>query len=74
LSRNAHLRQADRRQQGQPPQITALAWQAQRRLCARYRHFVSRGKPTPQIVTAIARELLGFIWAIGREAEQFAAA
>jgi transposase len=66
-----HLR---RRQQGQPPQVTALAWQAQRRLCARYRHFVSRGKPTPQIITAIARELLGFIWAIGREAEQRVAA
>jgi transposase len=66
-----HLR---RRQHGQPPQITALAWQAQRRLCARYRHFVSRGKPTLQIITAIARELLGFIWAIGRAAEQRVAA
>ncbi len=63
-----HLR---RRQQGQPPQITALAWQAQRRLCARYRHFVSRGKPTPQIVTAIARaDCSASSGRIGRVAEQ----
>jgi hypothetical protein len=35
---------------------------------------VSRGKPTPQIITTIARELRGFVWAIGREAEQLVAA
>lgn len=63
-----------RRQAGQPTNITSLAWQAQRRLCARYRHFAARGMPTPKVVTIVARELLGFIWAIGREAEPHAVA
>lgn len=61
-----------RRQQGQPAAITALAWQAQRRLCTRFRHLVARGKPRPQVATAVARELLGFMWAIGSEAERLA--
>jgi len=55
------------RQQGQPPAVQAIAWQAQHRLCARYRRLTGRGKLKPQVVTAIARELLGFIWAIGQE-------
>jgi transposase len=55
------------RQQGQSPAVQAIAWQAQHRLCARYRRLTSRGKLKPQVVTAIARELLGFIWAIGQE-------
>ena len=62
-----------RRQQGQPPGITALAWKAQRRLCARYRRLLARGKPHPHAAAAVARELLGFIWAIGVEAERAAA-
>jgi transposase len=41
-----------------------IAWKAQLRLCARYRHFWAKGKVKPVIVTAIARELCGFIWAI----------
>lgn len=59
-----------KRQQGQPTEITQLAWAAQRRLCARFKHLLARGKPRPQVVTTIARELLGFMWAIGRQAEQ----
>jgi transposase len=39
----------------------------QHRLCQRYRRLTGRGKLKPQVVTAIARELLGFIWAIGQE-------
>lgn len=65
------------RQAGQPTEITELAWKAQHRLCARYRHLSARGKPKQHVVTVIARELLGFIWAIGvateRAAEQHAA-
>lgn len=61
------------RQAGQPESITALAWKAQHRLCARYRRLVGRGKPKQHVVTVIARELLGFIWAIGLVAEQQAA-
>lgn len=57
------------RQAGQPPEIIALAWQAQHRLCARYRALTARGKSQPVIITALARELLGFIWAIGTRAE-----
>ena len=62
-----------RRQAGQPDAITALAWKAQHRLCARYRRLVGRGKPKQHVVTAIGRELLGFIWAIGVAAEPVAA-
>jgi len=54
-----------RRQVGLPDPIRAIAWQAQLRLCHRYRWLTARGKLKPQVVTAIARELLGFIWAIG---------
>jgi transposase len=42
----------------------AIAWQAQRRLCGRYRTLVHAGKCTKVTCVAIARELAGFIWAI----------
>src|SRR5881628_1148223 len=58
------------RQRGQPEVITALAWKAQQRLCTRYRRLLGRGKPTPHVITAVARELVGFIWAIGVAAER----
>ena len=58
------------RQRGQPEAITDMAWKAQQRLCGRYRRLLARGKPTPQVITAVARELLGFIWAIGVAAER----
>lgn len=47
-----------------PEPVQALAWKAQKRLCGRYRELLARGKPQPVVVTAIARELSGFIWAI----------
>jgi hypothetical protein len=46
--------------------VQDIAWKAQRRLCQRYRHLTNRGKQTVQASTAVARELAGFIWAIGR--------
>jgi transposase len=52
-----------KRRQGQPAEIIALADKAQRRLYSRYRRMTERGKPTPVAVTAVARELTGFIWA-----------
>ena len=58
------------RQRGQPDAITAIAWKAQHRLSTRYRRLPGRGKPTPQVATAVARELVGFIWAIGIAAER----
>ena len=45
--------------------VTAIAWKAQHRLPARYRHLLGRGKSKQAVVTAVGRELLGFIWAIG---------
>jgi transposase len=42
----------------------AIAWRAQKRLCGRYRTLVQAGKNTKQTTVAIARELVGFIWAI----------
>ncbi|MBV8091106.1 MAG: IS110 family transposase, partial [Alphaproteobacteria bacterium] len=47
-----------------PEAVREIAWKAQTRLCQRYRHMVAKNKPTPVIVTAIARELAGFVWSI----------
>jgi transposase len=51
------------RQQGAPPAIIDRAWHAQHRLHRRYRRLAARGKPKQHIVTAIARERSGFLWA-----------
>jgi transposase len=50
--------------------VKAIAWKAQHRLHDRYRRLTARGKPRPHVVTAIGRELLGFIWAIGLQVER----
>jgi hypothetical protein len=47
-----------------------IAWKAQQRLHKRYQAFAARGKNKNQIVTALGRELLGFIWAIAIDAEK----
>jgi transposase len=47
-----------------PDAVREIAWKAQTRLCQRYRHMVTRGKLNQVVVTAIARELAGFVWAI----------
>ncbi len=47
--------------------VRAIAWKAQCRLCARYRALIRRGKPKTVAITAVARELAGFIWAINRQ-------
>jgi transposase len=52
-----------------PPQIRDIAWKAQVRLCARYRRLAAAGKPKVVVTTAIAREMVGFIWAIARIAQ-----
>ena len=51
------------RREGQPPEIVAMADVAQQRLHRRYWRLVQRGKPTTVAVTAVARELTGFVWA-----------
>lgn len=55
-----------RRQEGVPEKILSIAWDAQLRLCHRYRRLKARGKNHNVVITAIARELSGFIWAIAR--------
>lgn len=50
-------------------EIRDIAWKAQVRLCARYRRLVASGKPKVVVTTAIAREMVGFIWAIARIAQ-----
>jgi transposase len=48
-------------------EVQAIAWKAQKRLCGRYAHLLGRGKLKVQVCTAVARELVGFIWAIACE-------
>jgi transposase len=58
------------RQREQGEEIKAMAWKAQHRLHARYTKLLAKGKPKQQVMTAVARELLGFIWDIGVTAER----
>lgn len=53
-----------KRIEGQDPGIVRHAWQAQRRLNRTYWKMVAKGKQTPVAVTAVARELAGFVWAL----------
>jgi transposase len=50
--------------------VKAIGWKAQLRLHARYRKLLGRGKCQQHVVTAVGRELLGFIWAIGVTVER----
>jgi len=50
-----------------PRAVREIAWKAQCRLNRRYRALIRRGKLKTVAVTAVARELAGFTWAIGRE-------
>lgn len=50
-----------------PRAVQEIAWKAQHRLSARYRALTRKGKRPTVVVTAIARELSGFIWAVNRE-------
>jgi hypothetical protein len=50
-------------------EIKEIAWKAQVRLSKRYARLAAAGKDQRKIITAVGRELLGFIWAIGIKAE-----
>ncbi|WP_284219556.1 transposase, partial [Agaribacter marinus] len=56
-----------KRQEGLPKPIIDIAWQAQLRLCRRYQRLMHKGKHYNVVVTAIAREMIAYIWAISRE-------
>ena len=58
-----------KRQQDLPEHIRDIAWKAQLRLCRRYKYLFSMGKSKQVIITAIARELCGFIWDIANHVE-----
>ncbi|MCC5967800.1 MAG: IS110 family transposase [Natronohydrobacter sp.] len=52
--------------EGLPKVARDIAWKGQLRMCQRYRHLVAAGKAKVVVTTAIAREMVGFIWAIAR--------
>ena len=56
------------RQEALAKPIRDTAWKAQERLCRRYRKLTQAGKPPTVVTAAIARELSGFVWAIGKQA------
>ena len=58
-----------KRQQGLPDQVCRIAWKAQLRLCARFRRLAAKGKNNQVVVTAIARELSAFLWAIAKQVQ-----
>jgi transposase len=60
------------RQKEQPARVVEIAWKAQHRLHSRFVRLVSRGKPAQVAVAAVARELLGFMWAIATPLEHAA--
>jgi transposase len=59
-----------KRHEGISAEIIEIAWKAQNRLHKRYRKLTMAGKDQRKVITAVGRELLGFIWAIGVKAEQ----
>ena len=67
-------RQIQMRQEQLPEGIRTIAWKAQVRLCTRFRHLMARGKNRNLVVTAIARELVSYLWAIAKEVPQAEAA
>lgn len=58
------------RQRGLPTHLTEMAWKAQHRLHRRYAALQAKGKPHTKVITAVGRELLGFVWAIAVRIEQ----
>jgi transposase len=61
-----------KRNEGVAPGVQAIAWKAQHRLNSRYRKLLGRGKNKQQTVTALARELAGFVWSIARQPQLLA--
>ena len=59
-----------KRQQEASEEVKEIAWKAQHRLHKRYHRLAAAGKTPQKIVTAVGRELLGFIWAIGMQVQK----
>lgn len=55
-----------KRHEGVSQEVRDIAWKCQVRLCARFRRLMATGKNRNRVVTAIARELAAFMWAIAK--------
>gem|GEM_PF-2294410 len=62
-----------RRNQRLAPGVQRIAWEAQKRLNKRLYHLLHSGKSVQKAITALARELAGFLWAVGQEEQLLAA-
>jgi transposase len=58
-----------KRHEGLPEAVIEIAWKAQLRLSGKYKRLVARKVLKTKAVVAVARELAGFVWAIGREVQ-----
>jgi len=56
-----------KRSADQPKELRQIGWEAQKRLHRRLGALTARGKPGNKAIVAVARELAGFVWAIGKE-------
>ena len=56
-----------KRQEGVSKEVRDIAWKCQVRLCARFRRLMAKGKSRNAVVTAVARELAAFLWAIAKQ-------
>ncbi|WP_456151317.1 IS110 family RNA-guided transposase [Aquibacillus koreensis] len=56
-----------KRQKDHPTNVLGISWKAQNRLHTKYFRLLGRGKESGKAITAVARELAGFIWAIANE-------
>ena len=61
-----------KRQEGVDADVKRIAWKAQLRLSSRYRNMSARGKNKQLVITAVARELSCFVWAIARQQQNIA--
>jgi transposase len=66
-------KQINARRQRVAPEVQKIAQRAEQRLARRFRKLVDRGKSSQKAVTAVARELVGFVWAIAQEEQLLAA-
>jgi transposase len=60
-------RHLQRRRENHPTVIQDISWKAQVRLCTRHRRLRARGKHAHHVVGAMARELVGFMWAMAKQ-------
>ncbi len=61
-----------RRNRDISPGVRRIAWKAQQRLHGRFARLLGRGKPKQTAITAVARELAGFVWSISQQSQLLA--